>query len=337
MKAARTFAALFSAFVILVGAFAEEEDSVAKLDAARRETIKFGTDAEIMNLLAALESEKLDYLDAELIGLLNASRGVKMVDSLLSYFTKAKRPGGEKKALDILENRDREANSNVFSAISYLSANKSAAASAHLRSILEAEESRFAAAAARALGQTGSDKDAEFLVRYVEDYSPADSLIAEIIFALGELKSKKATDYLLGLAASEDTKPVRKMSALEALGKIGDKEAVDGILAALREQDANVRASAISALGSFSGRKVDEALVESFRDSFHKVRVAAAQAVGERKLAQAIPFLKFRAERDEVPAVREECVKALGKIGTKEALGVLSALFADKKTPERSR
>jgi hypothetical protein len=78
-------------------------------------------------------------------------------------------------------------------------------------------------------------------------------------------------------------------------------------------------------------------LLEAFRDSYYRTRVAAARAAGERKMDGAVPYLRYRAERDDVPAVKDEAIRALGAIGSDQAMGILAALFAERKNPDRVR
>jgi HEAT repeat protein len=103
------------------------------------------------------------------------------------------------------------------------------------------------------------------------------------------------------------------------------------------DEDPNVRSSAIAALGPFKGEHVDKAILEAFRDSYYRTRIGAAQASRSRKLEEAIPYLKFRSERDDVPQVRDEAIRALGAINTPETLDILASLFAERKNPDAVR
>ncbi|MFA6508407.1 MAG: HEAT repeat domain-containing protein [Treponemataceae bacterium] len=316
---------------------AEETDPIATQNASRRDTIRYGTDAELLALIGVLENEENTSLDADLIALLKNAGGVKFVDAVFAYLTKGKKEGGENRALQILQNRDKEANSNIDSALQYLSSVKNKKASTALREILETEDARFSTAAARALGACGNEEDADYLVKYGKERTLTDALTAEIIYSLGEIKSKRATDFLTGILSNPDSKSSKKIGALEALGKIADQNSLEPILDSLRDLDANVRSYAVTALSSFSGNKTEKALIEAFRDSYYKVRIAAAKAAGERKLAEAIPYLKFRAERDEIVSVKEAALSALGSIGSGEALEIIFSLFSEKKTADRLR
>lgn len=333
----RCFALLLIGLAVALSVFAEEKDPIATQKKARSDTIRYGTDAELISLITALESEKNISFDAELVELLEKETGTKFVETVLSYLSRQKKEGGEERALRILKNRDTEANSTIDSAIQYLSAMKYKKAASILRDILEAEDVRFGNAAARALGSCGDEADVEFLLSYEDKHTSSDALIGDIIYALGELQSRKATAYLTGILSDADAKTFKKIAALEALEKIKDGKALDPILGALKQQDANVRSYAVAALTSFTGAKAEEAIIESFRDSFYKVRIAASKAAGEKKIKKAVPYLQYRAERDEVPAVKIAAVEALGEIGNTEALDILSNIFSEKKTADQLR
>jgi hypothetical protein len=127
------------------------------------------------------------------------------------------------------------------------------------------------------------------------------------------------------------------MAALDALGKIGDPDGLDAIIEAVSTNDPNVRSTAIAALGPFSGEAAEMAILEGFRDSYYRTRIGAAQAAGQRKLEAAVPYLRYRAENDDVPNVKDEAIKALGAIWNSEAITVLETLFSERKNSDRVR
>ena len=51
----------------------------------------------------------------------------------------------------------------------------------------------------------------------------------------------------------------------------------------------------------------------------------------------AVSYLRYRAERDEVSAVRDAAIRALGKIGSAASLENLRAIFDEKMNPDRVR
>ncbi|WP_010258790.1 HEAT repeat domain-containing protein [Treponema primitia] len=178
---------------------------------------------------------------------------------------------------------------------------------------------------------------AEYLIDFYNDRSPGEENRREIIIALGDVKSPAGVPLLREIAENNDERAVLRMSALEALAKIGDTGGLDAVLLSVESADPNVRSTAVAALGPFAGPEIDGAILEAFRDSYYKTRMAAAQAARDRRLVEAVPYLRYRAERDDVQAVKDEAIKALGAIGNQESLDFLSSLFTERKNADRIR
>ena len=325
------FFALFSAIPL----FAQDD-----LEQTRLNTLKYGTETEIASLIQTLKTESADYLDNEIIKLVENTRNNKIVGGAFVFFTEREKTGLEKRALRAIEEREDEENETVHAAIDYLGRIKAASAAPVFRQLLESGERRFMNAAFRALGQVSgnnSDETAEYLIDFYENRDTGNENQRDIIAAIGATGSNKAVPFLAGLAGDGDTRPVLRIAALEGIAKIGDTAGLEAVLACVSSKDPNIRAAAVTALGPFSGANVDAAILDAFRDSFYKTRIAAAQASRRRKLADAVPYLKFRAERDDIPVVREEAIRALGEIANADALGILEELFTSRKNSDRVR
>jgi HEAT repeat protein len=330
---------------------AESESAVAESaqaeEARRLDTIRYGTEVEIATLIQTLKSETNadigDVLDDALIAVTQNTRNQNILSGVLSFFGERGKQGLEERAVRAIEERDEEANATVIAALDYLGKIKAASAIPTLKAILDTSETRFTNSAIRAMGRAASDGGAvgddatEYLLDYYEYQNPTDESRREIIVALGETSSKTALPLLIGIVENDAERPTVRMAALDALAKLKDDSALDAILSATSASDTNVRASAIAALGPFSGAQVEDAILEGFRDSYYRTRIGAAKAAGERKLASAVPYLRFRAERDDVATVKDEAIRALGAIGNSEAMGVLSDFFLNRKTAERTR
>ena len=324
---------LFSVFF----AYAQE------VEPSRLATIKFGTETEIAALIQSLRTENTDYLDDELAALIETTRNQKILSGVFGFFGDREKTGLEDRAIRAIEERDDEANETVLSAVEYLGKVKAAKASDALMELLDTQERRFMNTAFRALGRTSSvnkefaDKTAEFLIDFYTNRDPGDDNRREVITALGAAGSAKGLPLLVELASNADERIPLRIAALDALSKLGDSGGLDAILACIGTKDPNVRSAAVAALGPFSGEQVDKAILDAFRDSYYRTRIAAAQASRDRKLAAAVPYLKFRAERDDVPNVRDEAIRALGAIADDEAMNALDGLFAERKNSERVR
>jgi HEAT repeat protein len=312
-------------------------------DASRFDTIKYGTETEIAALIQTLRSEKADYLDDELINIAQTSGNVKILTGVFGFFGDREKSGLETRAIKALSQREDEAAETVLSAMEYLSKLKFADAVPVIMEILDTEERRFLTAGFRAIGSVSSadeklaDETAEFLVDYYNDRNPGDDNRSVIINAIGATGSKAGVPFLVELAVNTDERLTLRIAALGALSKIGDPDGLEAILTCVNTNDPNVRSAAVGALGPFSNSQAESAIFDAFRDSYYRTRIAAAQASRDRKLAAAVPFLKFRAERDEVPNVKDEAIRALGAIGNDEAVEVLEGLFSERKNTERVR
>jgi len=334
---------------------APAEPSVPALssqDEQRLQIIRYGTDTEIANLIKILRNEQPSTpaktaaaenpLDQELFLVAEKSKNRVILSGIFGYFSDREIGGLENRALLAVEDRDYEAVETVNAAILYLGKVK---ASGGIRDvlieILNGEESRFLPVAIQALGQIAENdrpgETAEYLIDYYKNREPGDENRRLIVSAVGDTKAREGIDFLVSIAENEDERAPLRIAALGGLAKIGDNDGLSAVVKAVSSKDPNVRSSAVGALGPFSGDDVDTAIIEAFRDSFYRTRIAAAKAAGERKIAAAVPFLRFRSEHDDVPAVRDEAIKALGLIGGNGSEKVLADLFREKKNSDRIR
>ncbi|MDR2482661.1 MAG: HEAT repeat domain-containing protein [Treponema sp.] len=309
----------------------------------RRDTIRYGTETEIASLIGTLKTEGADYLDSDLTSLVNDTRNKNILAGVFAFFAERTKGGLEQRARRAIEERDEEASETILAAIDYLGKLKDPQAVQMVKELLDAEERRFMNAAFRALGRIGggnpgsASEIAEYLIDYYANRDPGDENRREIVIAVGETGSREGVPFLTDLCANNDERAVVRMAALEALSKIGDDRGLQPILDSITSSDPNVRSTAVAALGPFNGSEVDRAILEAFRDSYWRTRISAAQAAKTRKLTAAVPYLAYRAERDETPNVKDEAIRALGAIGTGEARSVLDKLFIERKNAARVR
>jgi HEAT repeat protein len=313
------------------------------VETSRLAVIRYGTETEIASLIQTLKTENADYLDDELVALVKNTRNRNILSGVFSFFGERGKGGLEDRAVRAIEERDEEANETILAAVEYLGRVKAGAAVGPLMELVDNNEDRFFNAAIRALGRIGgsdrkeADRIALYLMEFYAKGDPDSENRREIVVALGSTGSAEAAALLSEIADNNDERVPLRIAALEALSKTGGEGGLKSILAAVTAQDPNIRSAAVEALGPFSGPEVDRAILEAFRDSWYRTRIAAARAARERKLEEAVPYLKFRAERDDVPTVKDEAIRALGAIATGEAETVLEALFGERKNADRIR
>ena len=340
-------------FVFLWPLGADEASAARPIEEQQRDVLRFGTEAEISALIQTLRNENISYLDDDLIEIAARTRNRSILSGIFGFFAEREKKGLEARAIRAITGRDDEVNETVLASVDYLGRVKAAEAADALMELISSGEARFLNNAIRALGRVSRgegaavpsgqepqalpDRAALFLLDQIDNRNPSDENRREIITALGETGSKESVAFLAGLVKNDEERAVFKISALAALSMIGDDEGMDAVIEAVSSTDPNVRSSAVAALGPFSGEEVENAILDGFRDSFYRTRIGAATAAGSRRLESAIPFLRFRAQNDEVPAVRDAAIRALGEINNSETMGILDSLFAERRNSDRVR
>ena len=334
------------AAMVLSGAVlhAREGADAEDLNELRSDTIRFGTETEIAALLQELREDGTDAFDREIIALVDGTSNHRILTIAFNFFGERSRSGLEDRAIHAVEERFDEHSETVLAAIDYLGRIGYREAIFVLREVVEGDEARFLNNSIRAMGRIGgalggedADDMAEYLVEFFEGRDLDAGTRREVVLALGANGSGEAVDFLAGLSADSVSGQFLRIAALEAIAQIGDPRGVYAVLAGISAGEPLIRAAAVEALGPFSGSAVDAAILDAFRDSFEPTRISAARASQTRGLAAAVPYLRFRATRDESQAVREHSIRALGAIGTVEAIAVLEELFFERRNSVRVR
>ena len=83
------------------------------------------------------------------------------------------------------------------------------------------------------------------------------------------------------IAALQDADAAVRATAAHALGRMGDQSAIDPLIAAVGDEEARVRRAAAEALGELQASKGLDALTRALKDDDVGVRRAAASAIAE--------------------------------------------------------
>ncbi|SCL75293.1 Bilin biosynthesis protein PecE [Methanoculleus chikugoensis] len=163
------------------------------------------------------------------------------------------------------------------------------------------------------------------LEKCLEALRSSDASIRAAAVAALQGMGKEAVGYIIETLT--DPHYGVRIAAAEALGEIGEADAVEALIQALGDAREDVRIAVISALGRIGDRRAVDPLIHLFRDRYHGVRVAAADAVAEfgrgalRELEEALD--------DPLPVVRVTAAKAIGLIGATESVPVLITHLGD--------
>jgi HEAT repeat protein len=124
-------------------------------------------------------------------------------------------------------------------------------------------------------------------------------------------------------------------SVARAMGLLGDKSAVQPLMARLDDMDMLAGDRAAEAIGKIGDTSVEPVLMQSLNSNQEAVRARAAYALGLLKDQAAVDALAERLRTDQ-PVVANRAAEALANIGTPAAVQALTVPLADPElTPAR--
>ncbi len=219
--------------------------------------------------------------------------------------------------------------------------------------ILSSDSSEARRLAIEALGELGDQRAIEPLLKKLGENSYRE--IAEALKKLGATPEQMVEGYLKALSSNSS---YDRRSAAAALGKLGDRRAVEPLIARLEDENSSVRRSAAEALGELGDKRAVEPLLKKLEKDYYYALKATANALGKLGDRRAVePLLKkfgedgyseIAAALKKLGASQEQMVdgylealssnsfdasrsaaEALGKLGDKRAVGPLIARLGD--------
>src|SRR5919108_81545 len=136
----------------------------------------------------------------------------------------------------------------------------------------------------------------------------------------------RALDALQGRLADKDLEVVA--AAAEFLGLTGSPQAVSQLVSLLHHESEFVREAALVGLAEAGGREIARPAMPALKDESVAVRAAAARTIAAAGDPASSTVLIRRVEQEPDEGVQAELLRAIGRLGAKEALEVL-ARFAE--------
>ena len=192
-----------------------------------------------------------------------------------------------------------------------------------LISQLNAEDLEVRRSAVVALGRIGDASATSALVNKLDD----KFLAIDAANALGEIGEPQAVDGLLKLIGDEDASV--RQAAVAALNSIIPPSMSQRIIPLLHDRDPNVRESAVKIAGYFGYPDAADALVDLSRDPNERVRCAALEHLPFVEDERAFDVLGH-ALKDETPNVRAAAARALGNMESPRVVAHLVAGLVDE-------
>ncbi len=153
---------------------------------------------------------------------------------------------------------------------------------------------------------------------------------------LGKRRPDLALDPLI--KALDDDFWAVKFGAAEALGEIGNPKAVPPLVEhMLQDEDPDFRAKIAEQLGILGSKDAIPGLIKALKDDFSETRENAAKSLGMLKAEQAVDALNELLLKDPSPYVRRQIAWALGEIGDNKSVSFLIKTLKDKDGVTREK
>jgi beta-lactamase regulating signal transducer with metallopeptidase domain len=138
------------------------------------------------------------------------------------------------------------------------------------------------------------------------------------------------------LAALKDEDREVRSSAMASLMRLRSPLALEPMMAALRDSHADIREHAAFALGQLGDERAVPVLTAALQDQNAEVREKAVFALGQIRSKAAVPGLQG-ALKDSDPEVRQQAAFALGQLHAPEAVAGLIAALKDAHADVRKQ
>ncbi len=311
-----------------------EEEALEKLREQRSNTIRYGIDTQVIDLLSQLEEEKNGNFTEELKKLFGKTENEKLQRAILQLFETLDDDGIRTEAHELLETHEELSPSVANALIAYLEDRQNEEITKTFFEMRDTPNTGVATRALRAVGNSGDKEYGKKLLDFTDADSFRDELEPTVLVALGKLKAEEASEYIIAIAVDEDEADSLRWHAAEALGELGGDSSFEALQSLLNDDDAYLRAYVILALGGFDREEAKETLMEALRDDFWRVRVNAADALGKLKAEEALDILEYKAFQDpDIRNVRLAALRAIGSIGTTKAFDLLREIYVKPFAP----
>jgi len=121
-------------------------------------------------------------------------------------------------------------------------------------------------------------------------------------------------------AAKSGPKPVR-LSAIEALKRVGDDSCLESLMAIASEADAELSDAAKETLAEYPGQQIDQRILATLQEAQGQQQQLMLELIGRRRI-DAVPHVT-KALRSSDPKIRHAALVALGETVSLDQLSVL--------------
>ncbi len=304
-----------------------------------RETLRFGINSQVAELLPTLTRNREETLIPEVLELFNTSNNRDVLRESANYLRELQVDQGHPRALDLMMQWFDRPSELMVAVLNYLRESEVVLEEEHRESLLEMSRTTpviRALAAVRLLAANTDDVDA--LLELYEDPGIHEDVQGRILVELGERGDPRAFDFVAAIIGEdEEAQTALQRFAIDTLGKLGDPRALPIILRQLDSSDAQTRAYAVNALTRFDEEEAVRGIEAALRDQFWRVRISALQTVAERQLERAAPAVLFMMRRDPERPVRVQAIRTAAALGRDDGWELILERIADERVNIQER
>ncbi len=298
-----------------------------------RDTLTFGIDSELTDLLSQLRDAQVVSLDDLIMRRFERTRSNALKVTIIEHFQQTESDVAVAVAEQMLLSEEQIPGDLLRVLIQYrvrFGGDASPDLTERYSTLAQDSGNQLAAnAAIEALGEIGSQDAVRKLIELLDDLTSSE-LQGSVIRALGVAGDPSAVDRLSRISTDEFADASHRQYAAESLGRIGQPESIETLTALLSDSDSLLRAYATYALGFYSAEQTATLLEDALLDSFWRVRVAALQAIEEQGHEAARDAVAYKARRDPERPVREAALRTLGALGVGETDVLKDVALSDR-------
>lgn len=304
----------------------------------RRDTIRFGLESEISDLLGEL-TKKADprYAD-DIYDLFAETKNGTLKEMAVQYFARLEDPCLEDYAVSVLDDPYDERQGMVNACFDYVKAVRTKEAVAPVLNLLESDNDTYFNQCLDTLGKVGGSAEAVYLTDYLDREDLSVPQKQSLVKVLGELKATETFDRLAEIAEDKDENTFMRMYSAEAIGAMENPGAVSVLLALYEDTDPNMRIAVIKGLSHFpQDAAAQKTVVQAIRDSYYKVRLEAIGVAKAWNMTEAVPYLIHRAKNDPEKVVKDAVYPVIAQLNTPEGNDFLISQITDKKVADTTK
>lgn len=226
---------------------------------------------------------------------------------------------GNDRALDVLEGMTDDPEATVRRDVALALGNyEEGTLKSTLKSYLEDDDPRVVAAAISSFEKRKTSDVWDEVQARVDADDPevkaaALSAVATLCPRDSDDKVSRVISQLSGALSSSQTDHV-VLTAIEALGKFSNENAVRSIAIQLNANDNQFRAAAVRALAATGQPSASDLIVDVLNDKSSEVRLAAVRALRKLKAVSAVSALKNRLDKEDNKEIRGEIESTLKQL-----------------------